>query len=153
MYSESFEQLMKAVGPALEPQALIRQEEDDFLLILKEVVIRINHSVEREQVELSCILASPEEHNRADVLESMMLCNYLLEESGGVVVGTNALGGEPVQSCSYPAHNLDIPAFLAIVNHFVEKVNAWNEIIQLGGQPTRSDAFEKSPEGSHIIRV
>jgi hypothetical protein len=139
--SESIErlnQLLDELGPSTEEVVLIEQVAPQaWLLAVGEgdsaIAVRLDEAL--GMVTLSRELGRPQEATRERIYEALLTYNGLAALHGGVRMALREAEGPVLQEFDVPLRGLELATLRRIVQDFMLKSSAWEEIIESAEPP------------------
>lgn len=131
--------LMRALAPADQLDALALDEAGTCVLSFDDWVVHFVLDAEAAMLVLSCVLAPLPVGANAAVLQRLLQANAVRAESGGAVLALDA-SGTNVLWLMRASLALESDAFVTVVEAFLNRAEAWAEVIGAGMAVSQSGA-------------
>lgn len=133
-------QLMRALAPTDQIDALTLDEAGTCVLSFDEWVVHFGLDAEAATLVLSCVLAPLPAAADAALLQRLLQANASRAETGGAVLALDA-SGEQVLWLARASLALEGQAFAALVEAYLNQAHAWSEVIGSDLASLQADAL------------
>lgn len=132
-------QLMRALAPIDQLDALTLDEAGTCVLSFDELVVHFALDAEAAMLVLSCLLVPLPAASDAALLQRFLQANAVRAETGGAVLALDA-SGEQVLWLARASLALEGQAFATLVEAYLNQAEAWAAVIDTGLASPQADA-------------
>lgn len=144
---ERIQVLMQELGPATEEIEAVQQIKDEpewTVFFDEDTAVGLDLILEQEKLVLSMNLGAPPAEHRASTYELVLLYNYNWTDSGGAKIGLDAPEGELSLLFELNASELNLPTLQRVLMSFLQKAQAWRELVALGVRSGRTPEMRQA---------